>query len=85
MKNLSNAEIILKDGSTALASDHMGMLITSEVANTIDQIDDEYNLKNHSDIATLSEMVAYYLEISTGIYVHPKQVTSEFQKQLKAS
>ena len=34
---------------------------------------------------TLSEMIAYYLEISTSIYIHPKQVTDEFQKQLKVS
>ena len=85
MKNCTNVEIILKDGSTALASAHMDKLITSEVANTIAQINDEYDLTNQSDVITLSEMIADYLKISTEVYVHPKQVCAEFKRQLKFS
>lgn len=85
MKNCTNVEIILKDGSTALASNHMDKLIASEVANTITQIDDEYDLTNQSDVMTLSEMIADYLKISTEVYVHPKQVCTEFKRQLTFS
>ena len=85
MSSLRKTEVIMKDGSTALAVDVLDTLISSEVTNTIAQITHEYDLSNAKDIMTLSEMIAYYLEISTGIYIHPKQVTDEFQKQLKVS
>ena len=85
MSSLRKTEVIMKDGSTALAVDVLDTLISSEVKNTIAQITHEYDLSNTKDIMTLSEMIAYYLEISTGIYIHPKQVTDEFQKQLKVS
>lgn len=85
MGSLRKTEVIMKDGSTALAVDVLDTLISSEVTNTIAQITGEYDLSNTKDIMTLSEMIAYYLEISTGIYIHPKQVTDEFQKQLKVS
>ena len=85
MSSLSKTEVIMKDGSTALAVDVLDTLISSEVKNTIAQITHEYDLSNAKDIMTLSEMIAYYLEISTGIYIYPKQVTDEFQKQLKVS
>lgn len=85
MSSLSKTEVIMKDGSTAPAVDVLDTLINSEVTNTIAQITNEYDLSNAKDIMTLSEMIAYYLEISTGIYIHPKQVNDEFQKQLKIS
>ena len=85
MSSLQKTEVIMKDGSTALAADVLDTLISSEVTNAFAQITNEYNLSNAKDIMTLSEMIAYYLEISTGIYIYPKRVTDEFQKQLKVS
>lgn len=85
MSSLRKTEVIMKDGSTASAVDVLDKLISSEVTNTIAEITHEYDLSNAKDIMTLSEMIAYYLEISTGIYIHPKRVTDEFQKQLKVS
>lgn len=83
MNTQNDVEIILKDGSTAMASDHMDKLITSEVANTITEIDDEFDLKSQSDVMTLSEMIADHLTRNTGIDVETKLVFSEFKKQLK--
>lgn len=85
MKDQSNTEVILKDGSTALASDHTHELLASEVTNTIAQIGDEYNLKNQSDVRILSEMIVDYLEVSAGIYIDLKSVFVEFKRQLKFS
>lgn len=83
MDTQNNVEIILKDGSTGLASDHMDKLITSEVANTIAQIDDEYDLSKKVDIQELSERIADYLTMNTNIVIEPKIVVKEFRKQLK--
>ena len=83
MSSLRKTEVIMKDGSTGSAVDVLDTLISSEVTNTIAQITHEYDLSNAKDIMTLSEMIAYYLEISIGIYIHPKRVTDEFQKQVK--
>lgn len=76
-------EIIMKDGSTALASDHMDKLIASEVANTIAQIDDAYDLSKRVDIQELSEMIVDHLTRNTHIIIDPKIVMKEFRKQLK--
>jgi len=83
MEILTNVEIILKDGSTALASDHIDKLIASEVANTIAQIDDAYDLGKKADIQELSEMIADHLTRNTHIVIDPKIVMKEFRKQLK--
>lgn len=85
MSNLNKTEVIMKDGSTKLASDVLATLISSEVTNTIAQISNEYDLSNAKAITTLSEMIADYLEVSTGISVEPNRVKYEFQKQLKRS
>lgn len=85
MNSLRKTEVIMKDGSTALAVDVLDKLISSEVKNTISQITNEYDLSNAKDIMTLSEMIAYYLEVSIGIYIHPSRVTSEFKTQLNLS
>ena len=85
MSALNKTEIVMKDGSTKLASDVLATLISSEVTNTIAQISNEYDLSNAKDITTLSEMIADYLEVSTGISVEPNRVKYEFQKQLKRS
>lgn len=85
MSALNKTEVVMKDGSTKLASDVLATLISSEVTNTIAQISNEYALSNAKDITTLSEMIADYLEISTGISVEPNRVKYEFQKQLKRS
>ena len=85
MSALNKTEVVMKDGSTKLASDVLATLISSEVTNTIAQISNEYDLSNAKDITTLSEMIADYLEISTGISVEPNRVKYEFQKQLKRS
>ncbi|MCG2607848.1 hypothetical protein LZZ98_04755 [Acinetobacter sp. SM34] len=76
-------EIIMKDGSTALASDHMDKLIASEVANTIAQIDDAYDLSKRADIQELSEMIVDHLTRNTHLIIDPKIVMKEFRKQLK--
>lgn len=78
-------EVIMTDGTIAFAEDVLESLIQSEVSNTIMQIHDEYDLTAPNDIQELSEMIAYYLETHTHIYIHPKQVVYEFQKQLKFS
>lgn len=83
MDTQNNVEIILKDGSTAMASNHIDELITSEVANTIAQIDDEYDLSKRADIQELSGMIADYLTMNTNIAIDPKIVMKEFRKQLK--
>lgn len=66
-----------------MASDHMDKLIISEVANTIAQIEDEYDLSKKTDIQELSGMIADYLTMSTNIVIDPKIVMKEFRKQLK--
>lgn len=76
-------EIIMKDGSTAFASDHIDKLIASEVANTIAQIDDVYDLSKRADIQELSEMIADHLTRNTHIIIDPKIVMKEFRKHLK--
>lgn len=83
MDTQNNVEIILKDGSTAMASNHIDELITSEVANTIAQIDDEYDLSKRADIQELSGMIADHLTMNTNIVIDPKIVMKEFRKQLK--
>jgi hypothetical protein len=83
MDTQNNVEIILKDGSTAMASNHIDELITSEVANTIAQIDDEYDLSKRADIQELSGMIADHLTMNTNIAIDPKIVMKEFRKQLK--
>ena len=83
MDTQNNVEIILKDGSTAIASNHIDELITSEVANTIAQIDDEYDLSKRADIQELSGMIADHLTMNTNIAIDPKIVMKEFRKQLK--
>lgn len=85
MTTLSKTEVIMKDGSTALAHDVLDTLIASEVTNVFSELNGEYDLNNNEDIITLSEMIAYYLEVSTGIYIHPSRVTSEFKTQLNLS
>lgn len=83
MDTQNNVEIILKDGSTAMASNHMDELIASEVANSIAQIDDEYDLSKQADIQELSSMIADHLTMNTNIAIDPKIVMKEFRKQLK--
>lgn len=83
MDTQNNVEIILKDGSTAMASNHIDELITSEVANTITQINDEYDLSKRADIQELSGMIADHLTMNTNIAIDPKIVMKEFRKQLK--
>ncbi|WP_180116123.1 hypothetical protein [Acinetobacter sp. YH12140] len=83
MDTQNNVEIILKDGSTAMASNHIDELITSEVANTIAQIDDEYDLSKRADIQELSGMIADHLTMNTNIAIDSKIVMKEFRKQLK--
>ena len=83
MDTQNNVEIILKDGSTAMASNHIDELITSEVANTIAQINDEYDLSKRADIQELSGMIADHLTMNTNIAIDPKIVMKEFRKQLK--
>ncbi|WP_180182548.1 hypothetical protein [Acinetobacter sp. YH01020] len=83
MDTQNNVEIILNDGSTAMASNHIDELITSEVAHTIAQIDDEYDLSKRADIQELSGMIADHLTMNTNIAIDPKIVMKEFRKQLK--
>lgn len=79
----NQTEVIMKDGTTQFAVDVIESLIESEVANTIAEVGNEYDLTKREDIITLSEMIACHLEVSTKTHITPSRVICEFLHQLK--
>ncbi|MFX8856842.1 hypothetical protein ABTM70_01255 [Acinetobacter baumannii] len=83
MKIKQDVEVMMKDGSTALARDVMDTLITSEVANTISENDGVFELHTHKGIVDAAEYLVMYFEINTHITVAIETIISEFNRQLR--
>lgn len=77
-----DVEVILKDGSTALAKDVIDTLITSEVANSIAENDGVFELHTHKGIVDAAEYLVMYFEINTHITVAIETIIAEFNQQL---
>ena len=76
-------EAIMKDGTIELAIDVIEALVESEVANTIAEVGNEYDLTKREDIITLSEMIVCHLEVSAKTHISLSRVICEFLHQLK--
>lgn len=85
MKIKQDVEVIMKDGSTALAKDVMDTLITSEVANTISENDGVFKLHTHEGIVDAAEYLVMYFELNTHITLDIDTIVAEFKRQLRSS
>lgn len=83
MEDQKKVEVILRDNTVAQASKIMAKLIAEEVANTIKENDDDFDLTTAEGIEEAGDAIAYYLELVTNEKVTSATVNYELRRQLE--